>query len=156
MIQQSFDCKECGNKVIPVVYPGGARIEPIEPSINANLLDIPFKCSCCGAIKFPIKPIRDIVFVWPDKLPEKVGLIHIPEEYRSHNEYGHVLSVGPGYYDFKKGRFMPTYLKPGMKVIYDKTVPWYYEATAPNGKDYHVKYMGEGDVKAIIVDEVVG
>ena len=118
---------------------------------------VPFRCSECGMVDFEYGACKDIVFIYPDRDPEQLGRFYLPPKVRSNyrNEYGYVLSSGPGYYNKKTGRLVVNQLKPGMRVAYDKSVPWSMRVKAEDGKTYRVVYMGETDVLAT-VDERVG
>ena len=65
-----------------------------------------------------IKMIQDKVAVKADPPVQKVGLIHIPEAYQSTLWSGVVVAVGPGTAN-AKGRFIPTELRPGQRVVID-------------------------------------
>ena len=114
----------------------------------------PFTCSRCGQIEFPYQPLKNIVFVYPDPLPEKMGSFYFPslyaENYRS--KFGIVVAVGKGYHD-RRYRWHPTTVRTGDRVVYDKDVPWYMRIEALDGKMYHVKYMPELDVKGIVEED---
>jgi co-chaperonin GroES (HSP10) len=116
---------------------------------------IPFKCPECGGLHFPYIALQSFVFVFGDPVPEKIGSIFIPEMTREslESERGTVLSVGKGYYDKQKKKFIPTTVKPGQRVVYDKTVPWFLMVKGTDGKNYKIKYMPEADIKGIIEEE---
>jgi co-chaperonin GroES (HSP10) len=111
----------------------------------------PFTCPECGVIDFPYQPLRDIVFLYADPLPERLGSFYLPAQYRENhgNEFGIVLAHGRGYYD-KKGTFHPTSVRPGDRVMYDKNIPWWKMVFAPDGKEYKIKYMPECDIKGVV------
>lgn len=129
-------CLKCGQK---------ESIQIKEVVIKFN---IPFVCPICNQIDFKYQAIKDRVFVWSEKLPEKVGGIIIPEILREvflgESGYGVVLSCGKGYYD-KKGIFHSVDIKVGDIVVYDKQVPW--EKIIEN---HRVKFMGYQDVQGVI------
>jgi len=110
-----------------------------------------------GKLKFPYRAIRDIVFIYPDPPPAKIGkeqIIELPEELRKYyNEQGvgTLLSVGPGYTD-DSGKWHPTsdQLKPGVKVRYDKTVPWSMYLEGLDGKPYKVVLCGYRDLYGVV------
>ena len=126
---------------------------PVPESLLAKNLRVPFFCIQCGAIKFNFTAIRGVVFIFPAELPDKMGSFFIPENFKEahRGHYGIVLAVGKGYYG-KKGKFCPTYLRPGQIVYYDVGVPWKVHTAGNDGKEYEVKIMAEGDVK-ILVEE---
>lgn len=119
---------------------------------------IPFQ-SEKGLVEFSLRPLRDLVFVFPDPPPEKLGeeqLIHIPESYRKkyHNGSGTILAAGLGYTD-NKGRFHPTSseLKPGTRVIFDISVPWGVDVTGSDGKKHYVILCGTTDIFGLVGKE---
>lgn len=114
----------------------------------------PFNCPDCGQIKFPYQPLKNIVCIYPDPLPEKMGSFYFPSLYAENhrNKFGIVLAIGKGYHD-ERGKWHPTTARPGDRVVYDKDVPWYIMVEALDGKMYHVKYMPELDVKGIVEDD---
>jgi len=116
----------------------------------------PFVCPECGGIKFPFKAIRDIVFIWPDPLPEKLSdVIIVPEKVRDRLQeevdVGTVVSVGPGYWDKKKKKFVYTLVKVGQRVVYDAGCPWWQDVEVGD-KKYEVRLMGEKDIKGVIYE----
>lgn len=140
-------CKEC-KKLLPKV------LFPIKWRNNT-----PFSCEGCGTIEFPYRAFNDFVFIWPIPLPSTYienGLIERPQshidatdEVSGRSDYGVILSVGPGYCDNKK--FYPnSFLEQGMKVIYDKTVPWREFVETDNGTKELVVICGYKDVRAIV------
>jgi co-chaperonin GroES (HSP10) len=134
-----MNCKECkevvNEKIITVM----------------KKYEVPFICELCGVLKFPYQATRDVVFVYPKKPKEKIGRIIIPEQARQEQEYAVVLSVGKGYWN-KKGKFIPTEIKVGDEVVYDKLIPWTRMLVGPDGRRHMVKYMGYQDVKGVISD----
>ena len=108
-----------------------------------------------GNLRFPYRPLRDVVFIWP-LLPEKLGkeeLISIPEHLKTHyhNGSGILLGVGPGYYG-NDGKWHPTtdQLRPGVKIQYDQTVPWNCWLEDLEGKDQLVTMCTVSDIKGIL------
>jgi chaperonin GroES len=65
-----------------------------------------------------LKTTHDKIIVLPDKPVENMGLIYIPEQYRSTLWSGVVIAVGPGSID-EKGRFRPTETEVGSRVVID-------------------------------------
>ena len=153
-----MNCEVCGTEVKRVTKAGTKSdiecLVPVDPTCFGARHGNPFHCIVCGGVLFPVRPLRDLTYLWPDPVPEKIGSIYIPEKAREslENEFGLVLAIGPGYYD-KKDRYHPTELKPGQRVFYDNTVPWSMYATAPDGGRYVVKFMGEQDIKGMVVEE---
>jgi len=126
--------------------------------------NVPFRCKECGAIKFPWRPLRDIVFMYPDEIPEKTdGGIIVPdivrELYREsgelYNSVGTVLAVGKGYTD-DRGKFRPTTVKSGDRVNYTSSVPWHMDFEGIDGKKHKVRMMGERDIRAVVNDKTMG
>jgi len=108
-----------------------------------------------GELHFPYQPLRDLVFIYPNSPPEKLGkqqLIHIPEQYRRkyHDGVGVILAIGPGYTN-NKGRFYPTpsELKPGVNVVFNIGVPWGMHFEGQDKKKYHVVLCGVADIFGI-------
>jgi len=151
-------CPNCSTEVRVVNSPGeGSDTEhlvPVDPDCLGARYENPFHCIVCGGIQFPIRPLRDLTYLWSDPVPEKVGSIYIPKMAQESllNEFGLVLAVGPGYYD-KKGKYHPTELKPGQRVFYDNTVPWSVYVKTPDGVKHIVKFMGEQDIKGAVTEE---
>jgi len=124
----------------------------------------PFVCPNCNRFRFELRAIRDIVCIWPIPLPKTYvdgGDILRPENYIDagdeligRGDYGLVLSFGPGYYDNKEKKFIPTSdLRVGMKVVYDKTVPWRTYVSGYNGHKELVVLCGFKDVGGYVEDE---
>jgi len=153
-----FKCTACGTELkeyLPDVETGDhfyfAKDELLFSMVSKY--KIPFFCTECSSLKFPYQAIRDIVFVWPEVIPEKVGGIFIPRTVQSlGTEYGVVISVGKGTYN-KKGTFVPSQLKVGDCVVYDKSVPWKMDVLGNDGKTHEVKYMGQLDVKGVVTED---
>lgn len=108
-----------------------------------------------GEVKFPFRPLRDLVFIYPDPPPERLGeqqLIHIPVQYKKkyHDGVGIILAIGSGYTD-DNDRFHPTPsgLKPGVRVILDLSVPWGVTVQGQDGRRYHVVLCGIADIFGI-------
>ena len=128
--------------------------------INKELIEmldkyqVPFRCGTCNSLKFPYKATRDIVFIWPEPINDRVGSIILPIMVKDSKEpeYGVVLSVGKGYWK-KGGNFIPTNIKVGDEVIYDKSTPWCLFVEGPKERKYRVKYMGYQDVKALVTQD---
>ncbi len=107
-----------------------------------------------GKIQFLWNPVADKVFILPSPPPEKHGsLIEIPQQFREEyrDNFGILLAVGPGYYD-KKGIFHSTSsdLLPGIKVVYDITVPWKQKVKDNNGMEHELILCGTSDILGIV------
>lgn len=109
-----------------------------------------------GKVQFPWNPVSDKVFILPSPPPEKHGnLIEIPQQFREEykDNTGILLAVGPGYYD-KKGifHFTNSELCPGVKVVYDVTVPWKHKVKDNNGVEHELVLCGAADVVCVLED----
>lgn len=165
-----MNCENCGTEIemigrtarhyyIPDGFgsrPPPCHCEPVDKRLIASTYDIPFRCELCGAIKFKYRAIRGVVFIWPfyrfdDKRYADSEII-IPENVRKDDaelsDIGIILSVGPGFHDKKrKGKWREVIgLYPGMKVIYDKSIPWFLEARDDNDEKHLVKICDFTDV----------
>jgi len=114
-----------------------------------------------GDLIFPVKPCRDLVFIFPDLPPEKLGeqqLIFIPEQFKKkyHDGVGIILAIGSGYTD-SQGRFHPTPsgLKPGVRVMFDIKVPWGIHFEGQDKKKYYVVLCGTTDIFGVVGQEKV-
>jgi len=109
-----------------------------------------------GNLRFPYRPLRDIVFVWPDPPPEKLGrkqLIYIPEYLRKkyHDGVGIILAIGPGFTNDKGRRYpTPSELRAGVKVLFDKSVLWGVYVKGQDGKKYYVVLCGVADIFGVV------
>lgn len=116
---------------------------------------IPFVCPVCGMIKLPVRATLDRVFVWADPVADtlgKLGLIYLPEVAKENYKtvYGTVLSCGPGYYNPKRhNQFVPTSLKVGDRIAYDKDVLYRLTLRDVNGKLHDAVLMGHEDVYGV-------
>ena len=63
------------------------------------------------------KPLNDKVIIEPEKAPEKVGNIHIPDCARQKSDRGKIVAVGPGGRT-AKGDLVPMTLKAGDTVLF--------------------------------------
>lgn len=148
-----MNCPNCDCEVrVDSSKEGTNNYVPVDTRLRDIVYEkkIPFSCVLCGSLAFKYKAIRDVVFVWPDPPKEQVGSIHIPEAFRAYEEYGTVVSIGKGTMDKSKKFFVPTELKVGDYVVYDKTVPWQMDIDGTDGRLHVVKYMGEQDIKGIV------
>ena len=152
-----MNCEKCGTEV----RVGGDKkegtmyYETVDELLDSNKTKhpIPFWCDLCGAIKFPMRPLGDKVFIVSDPVSDFVGttgLIKIPDEYKpKKRRTGTVVAVGKGYYD-NKGKFHPTSIKVGERVAYHFGVPWSMDVEGQDGKQHRVEYMGEKDIQMIL------
>jgi chaperonin GroES len=67
-----------------------------------------------------LQPLRDIVLLEPEPIPEKLGSLYVPAAHQYLSHRGKVVAVGPGAHD-QQGRFVPTTLQPGDDVLYSPT-----------------------------------
>lgn len=109
-----------------------------------------------GKIKSPYRMLRDLCLIWPTPPPERIGeknLIEIPEFIRSEFQDGTgiLLSVGPGYYD-KDDKYHPTsdQLRPGVRVSFDKSVPWITNAVGNDKKTYKLVMCTAQDIHGVV------
>jgi len=109
-----------------------------------------------GEIVFPLRPLRDLVFIFPDPTPEKLGdqqLIYIPVQCKKkyHSGIGTILAIGPGFTDVK-GRYHPTPpgLKPGTRVVFDISVPWGMFVVGQDGKRHYAVLCGTTDIFGVV------
>jgi co-chaperonin GroES (HSP10) len=65
----------------------------------------------------PVRPLRDLLIVKMDKLPEKVGVLWVPPSEEERVRTGRVLTTGPGRTS-RKGRLLPMEAKPGMHIAF--------------------------------------
>ena len=145
-------CNICGNGLLD-------DLSDYSSFAEGRAEHFPFLCDECGGIRFPIKAIRDIIFIKPepvDHFPHS-DIIEVPEFLKPHelSGYGFVLSMGPGYYD-NKGRFWPTHtISVGQRVVFDKDVAdlFTYPIRDYDKNYYQIVTCGFGDVKAECYEE---
>lgn len=118
----------------------------------------PFVCPECHKIVFPMKPLRDIVCIWPlpefRKLAPKSSLILVTNQFNEHQNkpnIGLIIACGPGY--TKNGVWHGMELEPGLKAVFDNTTPWHCAINNFKGKTYSVRYMTEQDVSAVVEED---
>lgn len=109
-----------------------------------------------GKLQFPYQMLGDLVFIFPDPPPEKLGednLIILPEKIRKkyHNGTGIILSIGPGYTDLK-GKYHSTHskLNAGVRVLFDISVPWGLHITGLDGKKHYAVLCGALDIFGLV------
>ena len=129
-----YICKECGQST------------EHDTSLIAKEFKIPFTCPECNQIHFKYQALRHLVFIFPEKIEQKIGSFYIPDKVWDNYqyEYGIVLSAGKGYYT-KKRKWINNPYKPGDYVVFDRFVPWKFKA-----EDTEIKIMSMEDVKAFI------
>jgi co-chaperonin GroES (HSP10) len=108
-----------------------------------------------GKIVCSLKMLGSKVIIWPDAKPIKIGSLWLPSNLKDREKLcvGTVLSVGPGYFDKDKKRYIPTEVKPGQRVLFDNTTPWPIDVKDPTGKTQSVRLMTELDIKGTITCE---
>jgi co-chaperonin GroES (HSP10) len=109
-----------------------------------------------GKLHFKYRPLRDVVFLYRTPAPETFsddGVIEIPKRLKHlyKTDEGTILAVGPGYYD-KKGKYhkTPDWVKPGVKIRFDKNVPWGITENGVDGKPYSVVMCGVSDIHFVV------
>jgi len=165
----SIACDTCGEHVFSknFRYPKLAELE------------CPFVCPECHQKTFSWRAHRDISFVWPIPLPDtygEAGLIVKPDgvnderdELYGRNDRGILLSMGPGWWgklplpggtkpppggDRRRIGFHLTPQLPfGTKVLFDKTVPWFFEPKGYDGLQRYVVICGARDIKGVVIDD---
>jgi co-chaperonin GroES (HSP10)/predicted RNA-binding Zn-ribbon protein involved in translation (DUF1610 family) len=145
-------CSECGNDIIKSKNKKRRfKWEPVNKRLDSEVEQVPFYCNTCGSVHINLKALHNYVFIYPIKKKSKSisSVLIVPEvDEPEYTDYGIVLTYGKGYYDNK--RYHPVSdLKVGMKVVYDKTVPWGIEWQGTDGKKYLIKIMPYLDVKLV-------
>ena len=109
-----------------------------------------------GKLQFPYQMLGDLVFIFPDPPPEKLGkdnIIHLPDSLKKkyHNGTGTILSIGPEYMDLK-GRYHHTHskLEAGVRVFFDISVPWGLRIIGLDGKKHYAVLCGALDIFGIV------
>jgi co-chaperonin GroES (HSP10) len=154
-------CPECSSEVTIVKDADWEQNQivhtfPVDDKVAKVLsrYKVPFQCKICGSLKFPYQATLDRVFIFPDPPPEQVGAIYIPEVLRDihQKEYGIALSVGPGHVNERR-RFIPTSVKIGDRVVYDRYTPRRISVEGSDGKLYDITIAGEQDIHGTIEDK---
>jgi len=71
-----------------------------------------------------IRALQNIIFVRPDKAPDKIGSIIIPDSAQGKSSFGTVVAMGPGLL-MADGSISPMPdIKPGDRVVYDSRHPF--------------------------------
>jgi hypothetical protein len=111
-----------------------------------------------GKVHSPYRAILDRCFIWPTPPPEKISgckLVVIPDDQRRYYQDGTgiLLSIGPGYWS-DDGIWHPKsdMLEPGMKVLYDNTVPWSTNGRGLDGKEYSIVICGMQDIRGVFYE----
>jgi len=108
-----------------------------------------------GKLIFNFRPLRDLVFIWPEPQPESIGNILIPEKYREDyaNSVGYVLASGKGYFDPVKLEFIPNRSRQGDLICFDSGCPWEMELPDAEGIKRTIRVIGERDIQCILHKE---
>jgi len=114
----------------------------------------PFHDPSTKELIWKYRPLNDFAFIFPilKETIKKKSIIEIPEHLKKSvlSDYGIVLAIGPGWYD-KRNKFHSTdMIKPGMKVLYDKTVPWDIKIKGLDGTTYRIMMCTYKDIKGIV------
>ncbi len=156
-----MNCPVCKNEIEVISQEETAQYKPVNLKLNSRRdgFNIPFSCSLCHSLKFNYTPARDVLFVWPYPRPTQTqGGIHLVDEKFIGGSYvdelapdrAIVLAIGPGYFDKKKHRFVPTHsIEIGDVVRYNKKVPWKIELRNDNGEKFPVTLCGFADCYAV-------
>ena len=147
-----MNCSVCGVEVkVACSSEGTNHYVPADILLWHDNYKVPFHCEMCGAIQFPWKPMRDLVFLHP--IPVKGtyadgGQVVIPDNYRQFYKKGEgvILATGPGYWDTKE--FHPTNkeLKVGSYIRYNPEVPWSLPVIGNDGKEHDITICGSNDI----------
>ena len=154
MKEVKFVCRECGESVEyrsrkekhPIF-----KLKPVDARKDSTIHNVPFYCKECGSIKSPFKAIHDYVFIYPLFKPTaESNIIDLPDTIEKEpTDYGIILSFGPGYYHPKKRFIRSADIQVGMKVVYDKTVPWEVVWRGQDEKEHLLKVMPYPNVRLI-------
>ena len=149
-------CPHCHTEIEVMGKEPAKLCEPVDKIRLARNHNVPFWCDYCGAIKFPYRPIRELVFIWDAPLPQyydNSGIV-MPESYRKHYKDGHgiIIAHGSWWYD-KKYKICKTSLKIGYEVYYNKDVPWSLPFKGSDDKVHKVVFCGEPDVWVRVINE---
>lgn len=129
-----------------------------------------------GQVHSPLRAILDRCIIWQIPAPNRVGngLIELPQTVMDQFQDGTgiLLSIGPGYYGKKpesRSEFIsrrrahlpandkivwnptPDQLKPGVRVLFDNTVPWYVISKDRSGKEHKLIICGVMDIQGVVV-----
>ena len=149
------NCPECGNYVEVIKDAGKVSYLPASPLPETlTKYNVPFLCTTCGNLNFPLKAIRSVVFLFPvDELgnPEKIGNVVIPEVIRSNkdSEYGVVLTVGKYQYN-SKGLKFPVEIVDGDLVVYDRNTYSMHYMKGTDGKVKRLRWCYYIDILALV------
>lgn len=153
-----MNCQLCGIEV-EVIGHTTLHYEPLDKRMLEIVAEhkIPFTCTLCGSIYMKYQPLRDVVALWPTGAPEKIGSIILPEgtfiggstKEKLRASTAIVLSFGPGYMT-RKGKWLPTTLKVGQEVYYNKKVPWLIDLKDIDDNLHTVTLCGFQDIGVVL------
>jgi hypothetical protein len=83
-------------------------IDPVAPAWRSEATASPTELD-----PMRIEPLQNRVLVRPDKTPDRIGSIIVPDNARAKQHRGTVLQVGDGKY-LENGRIRPMFVKPGI------------------------------------------
>lgn len=111
------------------------------------------------------QPLNDLVIIEPEKTPDKIGNIHIPDSAKKQSNRGTVVAAGPGkridpsnlpphtpYYKDEPLR-LPMTLKEGDRVLFPMYAGQEIEIEGEGTKKKKLLVMREDDVLAVIGEE---
>jgi hypothetical protein len=136
-----MSCEVCGSE--------------IDTSKQVEKYKIPFKCSKCGSIDFPLRALNGIVFVWSEPCPDKKGSVYLPNQVKNSftTNIAVVLSSGPGVTEARTKKFIRSELKTGDLVYRDRDTPWFMDIEAQDGKKYSVPYVNLLDIMTTFTED---
>lgn len=88
-------------------------IDPVAPAWRSEATASPTELD-----PMRIEPLQNRVLVRPDKTPDRIGSIIVPDNARAKQHRGTVLQVGDGKY-LENGRIRPMFVKPGDRIIFN-------------------------------------
>lgn len=157
-----MNCPKCENEIrVNSSDEGTSSYEPVKKS-QSYIRDgfiIPFCCSLCGTLRINYQPVRDVVYLWPYPAPEKTksGIL-LPDDtdfvggaYKDEirPNLAVILGYGPGYFDIKKRKFVPSEgLEVGQVIHFNKKIikAWTVNLKNESGDRYPVTLCGFQDV----------
>lgn len=157
-----MNCPRCKTEIEVISEDEGTcYYRPVNKKLSTHRegFHVPFSCDICGAIDFSYEPVRDVMFLWPYPRPtmSKGGLHLVDDNFRGGSyvdeiapDKAVVLAIGKGYFNVKKGFFVPTHsINIGDVVHYNKRVPWKIELKNNKGEKYQITLCGFADCYAV-------
>jgi co-chaperonin GroES (HSP10) len=68
-------------------------------------------------VSFPVRPLRDVVYIKPEAPEERRGRIWVPECAQQRASCGTVVASGPGY-EMLTGQVVPAFFEVGDRVVW--------------------------------------